>query len=86
MLKMAFNNFLAPVWLAPGQTHFWAYSFGGNRGAQYAMADVKTPNAILRSTEQGKRLEPDGAATYFVTIRNDGPMWAYYNLQGGGLG
>ena len=81
---MSFNNFLAPVWLAPGGTHWWWYTFGDNRGAQYAMADLKTPNATLRSTEQGKSLDPNGVATYYVTIRNDGPMWAYYNLQGGG--
>jgi hypothetical protein len=82
---MAFNNFLTPVWIAPGATQTWWYTFGDNRGAQYAMADVKTPGAQLWCTQQAKRLETNGSATYFVTIRNDGPNWCYYNLQGGGL-
>ncbi len=37
------------------------------------------------ATEQGEQMGPDGQITCFVTIRNDGPMWAFYNLHGGGL-
>ena len=42
---MAFNNFLQAVWLGPGQSTTWWYTFHDNRGAQYATADVKTPGA-----------------------------------------
>ena len=82
---MAFNNFLTPVWIAPGETQTWWYTFGGNSGAQYATADVKTPGAALWATQQGEQMETDGHVTYFVTMRNDGPNWCYYNLHGGGL-
>jgi hypothetical protein len=82
---VAFNNFLTPVWLGPGGTHYWSYTFHDNRGAQYATADVKTPGAKMVATEQGEQMGTDGQITYFVTIRNDGPMWCYYNLHGGGL-
>jgi hypothetical protein len=82
---MAFNNFLAPVWLGPGGVHYWWYTFGDNRGAQYATADVKTPGAQMMAVEQGEQMENDGHITYFVTIRNNGPQWCWYNLHGGGL-
>lgn len=82
---MAFNNFGPQTWIAPGEAQFWWYTFFDNRGAQYATADVKTPGARMTATEQGERMENDGHITYFVTFRNDGPMWCLYNLHGGGL-
>lgn len=83
---MSFNNFLTPVWLGPGGTNYWWYTFYDNRGAQYASADVKTPGAQMMAIEQGEQMETDGHITYFVTIKNNGPQWCYYNLHGGGLG
>jgi len=82
---MSFNNFLTPVWLAPGGTHYWWYTFYDNRGAQYATADVKTPGAQMMATQQGEQMETDGHITYFVNITNNGPQWCWYNLHGGGL-
>jgi hypothetical protein len=82
---MSFNNFLTPVWIAPGATQTWWYTFYDNREAQYATADVRTANGQMWATEQGERMEPAGYITYYVKFRNDGPNWVYYNLHGGGL-
>ncbi len=82
---MAFRNLFSPVWLAPGASHYWWYTFHDNRGLQIATADMKTPDAQCISSEFGERIGGDGAATYYVTIHNNGPMWVYYNLQGGGV-
>jgi hypothetical protein len=81
---MSFENQLEPHWAAPGDTLYWHITFGDNRGIQFIEADVKTPNSQMMSIEQGRKLEVGGAVTYFVTIRNDGPEYAYYNLMGGG--
>jgi hypothetical protein len=81
---MAFNNFLTPVWIAPGATQTWWYTFHDNRGLQTASADVKTPGAQMWATQQAERMETGGEITYFVTFHNDGPQWCFYNLHGGG--
>jgi hypothetical protein len=84
---MAFNNVGALVFLSPGQTAFWNYSYGGDRGTQFASADVKTPNqgAVHIADQQRKRLTNEGNATYFVNITNQGPGGCFHNLQGGGM-
>jgi len=81
---MAFNNSGPVTSIAPGQTHRWWYSYGGNLGFQHAGADVKTPGAELMAFEQSKKIENNGSVTYFVSIRNLGSLPALYNLQGGG--
>jgi hypothetical protein len=85
---MAFNNVGALSTLAEGQSAFWWHTHGaGNHGTQIATADVKAPNsgAILIANDQGKSLDNNNNATYFVTIRNIGPGSVFYNLQGGGV-
>lgn len=84
---MAFNNLGPLVFLAPGQTVFWSYSFGNDRGTQFASADVKTPNlgAVHRADNQRKRKDNNGVATYFVDIHNLGTGGCFHNLQGGGM-
>lgn len=85
---MAFNNFGAVVFLAPGQTATWQYNRGpGDAGTQFASADVKTPNqgAVHAADQQRKKLDNNGQATYFVNITNQGPGGAFHNLQGGGM-
>ena len=84
---MAFNNFLGVVFLAQGQTVTWTYSFGGDRGTQFASADIKTPNqgAVLLADQQRKKKDNNGNATYFVNITNQGPGGCFHNLQGGGM-
>ena len=84
---MAFNNALAVTFLNPGETAFWNYTFGGDRGTQFASADIKTPNqgAVHLADQQRKVLDNNGNATYFVAITNQGPGGCFHNLQGGGM-
>ena len=84
---MSFNNVGGLVSLAPGQTVYWEYWWGGDQGTQMATADVKTPNdgAWHNAFDQRKRKDNNNNATYSVTIRNDGPGVCWHNLQGGGM-
>lgn len=84
---MAFNNLGPLTFLAQGQQATWWYSFGGDRGTQFASADIKRPNgkAVHLADQQRKQFDNDGIATYFVTITNQGPGGCWHNLQGGGM-
>lgn len=84
---MSFNNLGPIVALAPGATAWWTYDRGGgNFGTQFASADVKTQNgSALLAFDQWKRIEPNGFVVYGVSIKNIGPHWVWYNLQGGGV-
>jgi hypothetical protein len=84
---MAFNNVGPLVFLAPGQTAFWSYSYGDDHGTQFASADMKTPNlgAVHLADQQRKRKDNNGVATYFVDIHNLGAGGCFHNLQGGGM-
>lgn len=84
---MAFNNLGPQTSLSPGQWTYWEYWFGGDRGTQFASADVKIPSqaAWHVAYDQRKRKDNNNNATYSVTIRNDGPGVCWHNLQGGGL-
>ncbi len=84
---MAFNNVGPLTFLAPGQTAFWSYTYGADRGTQFASADVKTPNqgAVHLADQQRKRKDNNGNATYFVAIHNQGVGGCFHNLQGGGM-
>jgi hypothetical protein len=84
---MAFNNVGPLTFLAPGQTAFWSYTYGGDQGTQFASADVKTPNqgAVHMADQQRKRKDNNGNATYFVNIHNQGVGGCFHNLQGGGM-
>jgi hypothetical protein len=86
--KMAFNN-MGPIRLLnAGQSTYWQYWWSGqDKGTQLATADVKSPNpgSWHIATNEGKRKDNDGSATYEVTITNVGPGSAYHNLQGGGM-
>jgi hypothetical protein len=84
---MAFNNVGAIVNLAQGQSAFWNYSFPGDRGTQFASADIKIPNsgAVHLADNQRKVKLNNGNATYFVRITNQGPGSCFHNLQGGGM-
>ena len=84
---MAFNNVGALVYLAQGAATTWNYSFGGDRGTQFASAQIKTPNqgAVHLADQQRKKVDNNGNATYFVNITNQGPGGCFHNLQGGGM-
>jgi hypothetical protein len=84
---MAFNNLGPLTFLAPGQTAYWWYSFGGDRGTQFASADLKTPNqgAIHMADQQRKQKNNEGVTTYYVDIHNKGVGSCFHNLQGGGM-
>jgi hypothetical protein len=82
-----FNNLGDVVTIAPGQSEIYHFYFGLARedhGAQYAGPDVKSTDAELVALSHSKEHGPFGI-DYYVTIRNDGPVAAAYNLQGGSL-
>lgn len=84
---MAFNNVGPLVFLAAGQTAWWWYNFSGDRGTQFASADIKTPNqgGVHLAFDQRKVKDNNGNSTYFVAITNQGPGGCFHNLQGGGM-
>jgi hypothetical protein len=82
---MAFNNFSNPTWVAAGADVYWWYTFGDNRGAQYAMANCYTPDAQMVTTAQADFRNEDGTMTYYVNFHNNGPQPCFHNLNGGGL-
>ena len=82
---MAFNNAFTPTWLDAGWDIGWWYTFGDNRGAQYAMANCLTPDAQMITTSEGDQLNEDGTVTYYVSFHNNGPQPCFHNLNGGGL-
>lgn len=84
---MAFNNVGPLVSLAPGQSFYWWYSYGGDHGTQFASADIKTPNlgGVHLADNQRKMKDNNNNATYYVRITNQGPGSCFHNLQGGGM-
>lgn len=84
---MAFNNLGNPVYLSPGQSAYWSYWWGGDRGTQFASADVKLFNqgGNHLADQQTKKKDNNGNATYGVRITNQGPGGCFHNLQGGGM-
>jgi hypothetical protein len=82
---MAFNNILTPLWCDSGADIYWWYTFGDNRGAQYAMANCLTPDGQMMTTGEGDQLNEDGSVTYYVWFHNYGPRPCFHNLNGGGL-
>jgi len=71
---------------SPSSTFFFGLGHD-DHGAQYASADVHTKGAELEALSHGKQRGGQGVSgvDYFVTIRNNGPIAAAYNLQGGSL-
>jgi len=93
---MAFKNIGPIVFLAPGATATWTYSYSTDMGPQFACADIKfmgrggggpktSPSPIFRAHNQCKQLQRSGNATYYVSITNESEVGGYHNLQGGGL-
>jgi hypothetical protein len=86
---MAFNDAGPRTLLIQGGETWWWYTRNGGSdfGAQYASADVKTPNsgAVHLADMQRKTMENNGKVTYRVRITNQGPGSAWHNLQGGGF-
>lgn len=91
---MAFKNIGPVVFLAPGATATWTYSYGMDMGPQFACADIKfrgrgghnpPPSPVFRAHNQCKQLQLNGNATYYVSITNESAYGGFHNLQGGGL-
>jgi hypothetical protein len=84
---MSFHNLGPLTSLVPGQQAYWWYSFGGDKGTQFASADIKTPNlgGVHLADLQEKILDNNKNATYYVRITNEGPGACFHNLQGGGM-
>ena len=83
--EMAFNNIGTPQWLAPNASIYWEVYWNGDGGTEFVTPDLKTPGSTVTTADFGKRLETNGNATYTVVFTNQGPNWAYHNVQGGGV-
>jgi hypothetical protein len=90
---MAWSNAGPVVTLEPGETAYWAYSWGNNedRGIQIAGAHTgsfASPAALGTAIafDQGKVVHGINQASYVVSIRNsDLTSRLRHNLAGGGL-
>ena len=82
---MAFNNLGTPVWIAPGGTQDWWYTWHDDRGAQVATAHVIDLGQVVQAVAQGEERDARGFVVYSVRFTNEGPYGCSYNLQGGGL-
>ena len=88
---MAFTNTGPVTLVAPGQTVTWSYTYGSDKGAQYASADIHGmvghhgSSAVFLADKQRKMRDANGGVSYLVDITNQGPRWAGHNLQGGGF-
>jgi hypothetical protein len=88
---MAFKNLGPVVFLVPGSTASWIYSYSTDMGPQFACADIRfvghhpTASGVHLADQQRKQIQRGGNATYFVNITNQGPIGGMHNLQGGGL-
>jgi len=88
---MAFNNIGPMVYLPPGATATWIYSYSTDMGPQFACADIKlsghhrNASPVYLADQQCKQLQRSGNATYFVNITNKSQYGGFHNLQGGGL-
>jgi len=85
---MGFNDAGSIISIAPGQVLGVGYSWadGGDRGAQFAMAETKTFNTVLYCSGQAKQRDARGRVSYSVVVRNDAPIASSFLLQGGGFG
>ena len=84
---MAFNG-IGFFTIASGQSFRldgWSWPDGGDRGAQYFSAHPLTPNANLVMSEQNKTQGSDGRTYYGFRVTNEGPMDAFFSVQGGGF-
>ncbi len=96
---MSFFTNVGPLtWIAPGETHYWSYSWpdGADHGLQIAGPNLDRNGSFgpeLIAFDQGKQLElesldADTGTNYFVSIRNTGfedNNSCLYNLQVGGF-
>lgn len=83
---MAFNNAGPPTYLSAGSSVWWAYSWGADKGTQFASADIKTPNSgAAHLADNQRKVKVNSGTTYYVRITNQGPGGAVHNLQGGGM-
>jgi len=74
--------------LNPGWTTDWWYSWGDDRGAQFAqLREFRESTRLnrLTVTYYSLKREDNNAISYFVGARNDGPNVAICELVGGGL-
>ncbi|MFL6121878.1 hypothetical protein [Actinophytocola sp.] len=82
----SFDNAGGGVILNPGGATTWSFGWGDDRHVQIGAPNILAPQngAVHTYFNFGKSLS-GSAATYFVTIRNDGGVQAVHNLEGGGL-
>jgi hypothetical protein len=88
---MSFNNIGPMVYLAPGQSVTWNYSWtnGQDMGLQLAGPNTFPDPADLGTvvaSNQGKIIQGFNNVAYVVTITNISQEYgAVHNLQGGGV-
>jgi hypothetical protein len=82
----SFDNTGGGVVLNPGTQTTWTFGWGDDHGFQIAGPNPLQPlnGAKLTFFDTAKSMS-GGAATYWVTIRNDGGAATVHNLEGGGL-
>jgi hypothetical protein len=73
----------ANIFIASGVTHFWnpTYPSAGWQGNTFFQGQPLSTDAALTSTMGAVRLNPNGAYSHAVSIRNDGPNDTTYNIQ-----
>lgn len=82
----SWDNALSATILNPGGTAPWWFSWGDDRHVQIAGPNILPPQNGAKHTYYnfGKSMSGN-AATYYVTVRNDGGVQTVHNLEGGGL-
>lgn len=82
----SFDNTGAGAILNPGGVFNWWFSWGDDRHVQIGGPNILAPQNGAKHTyfNLGKSMS-GAAATYYVTIRNDGGVQAVHNIEGGGL-
>jgi hypothetical protein len=90
-IAMSFNNLGAQVFLEPGQSAYWNYSWsnGQDMGLQLAGPNTFAAPGLLGTlvtSNQGKIINGINNVAYVVTITNISTTeGASHNLQGGGV-
>ena len=83
---MSWNTF--HISLTPGATIEWWYGWGDDHGAQIAQPREftgSTRNNKLKINYDGLFRDTNNAIWYFVSVTNNGPNTATFELVGGGL-
>lgn len=68
--------------LNPGQTQRWWLWWPGYPGLEVIGVQVVTAGATMQFDTPGMQMNADGSTTYFLTVRNVGPIPALWHFRG----